>query len=49
MLVDICIDLFESIELCFDYIRFSAACILFFFFFFRIVDTEDMEFKADVI
>lgn len=48
MLVDICIDLFESIELRFDYIRFSAACILFFFFF-RIVDTEDMEFRADVI
>lgn len=47
MLLDICIDLFESIEVRFDYIRFSAACILFFFF--RIVDTEYMEFRADVI
>lgn len=49
MIVDICIDLFESIELRFDYIRFFAACNFFFFFFLRIVDTEDMEFRTDVI
>lgn len=47
MIVDICIDLFESIELRFDYIRFFAEC--FFFFFFLILDTEAMEFRANVI
>ena len=33
VIVDICIDLFESIELRFDYIRFFAECFFFFFFF----------------
>ena len=33
MIVDICIDLFESIELRFDYFRFFAVCFFFFFFF----------------